>query len=672
MRSTCATGLFVTLAVFSSCKEEKPKSVWPTDTPSSQKITTTPEEERVDLYGDRVPAGSIARLGSVRMLDRKLGRAIFSADGTEIVTSSEEAYLIWQTTTAQRLGTLEVSGAAPAMAMKSDGELLATALYGGSIQLWDYPARKGGAVLRGHRKVVTSMCFSSDTLVSGSEDRTVRVWPKEGEGVQLRGEWEKVTAVGCTATGAVLFGDDGGSVWLTNAKGEAPKQLMFGKKLTDAQTPVTSVALAADEGPYAVGLGDGAIAIWKSATAMPIRFDGHPQRTLTVAFTSDGKLMSSGGDSQFRVWDPSTGEKLLERKGGIDVSTQLFRMSADGAFLVAYSELKDGRASEAGRFWLYDGKTGAQLLEPDRHREGLSAIAFAAGGKKLITAAADGRVLVWNVADAALSRTLAKHKGPVRALAFGKGKWFSVGDDARMHSSTVGGDDSIILEPIGGAVHALAVEPSGARLLIGDFAGKVWSFSRKSGAKIARHDSEAFSTIHSLAYSPDGKKFAIAGGNRHMHVVSAATGKKLTLLSPEGVVANHAVTFSADGKLLATGGDDHVVRLWDTQTWKQLAALEGHDGTIRALAFSPDGKRLASGSSDEVARLWRVSDNSEMTLYAVHRGAVTAVAFSPDGKLLATGSRDRTALIWTLPTPGAEALLPAKKADGGVVQSDKE
>ena len=509
--------------------------------------------------------------------------------------------------------------------------------------------------------MVTALCFAGKTLVSGSEDRSVRIWIK-GEAKELRGDWEAISSVHCRESGVVFFADDQGSAWLTDISGAEPVRLSFGKKKT-AGTAITSVTMGSNRGPLVAALADGSVAVWSSPKAKPLRFDAHSQRVLRVAFTTDGRLMTSGADAEFRFWDPATGEKLEERKAASDVEAQLFELSSDGAFVVAFSELKDGRASEAGRFWLYDGKAGTQLLEPDRHHEELTTVAFSADGKKVTTAGEDGRVYAWNVEDASLSSTLASHKGAVRDLKWHakSGTWFSVGDDARMHASKIGGSDATTLEPIGGAVHAVAVEPSGARLITGDFAGKVVSFSRSRGTKLARHDSEAFSTIHALAFAPDGKTFVIAGGNRHVHVVSAASGKKLTLLSPKGVVANYAVAYSPDGKLLATGGDDHVVRLWSTSNWKELAQLEGHDGTIRAVAFSADSKRLASGSSDEVARLWDATSRDEITLLAGHRGAVTSVAFSPDGKLLATGSRDRTALIWELP-PAAAGTPPSEPA----------
>jgi WD40 repeat protein len=639
-------------------KSEKPDS--PEDEPpeTGDGDKKGGDEELVDLYGDPIPGGAIARLGSVRMLDRALGRLIFSADGSEIITSSEGAYLVWQTTTAQRTGTLVAEDGGHILAMSDDGKVLATSVYGGKVQLWNYAKREAGAIIEAHRREVTDMCFAADgELATASEDQTVKVFKLSAsdysEKLTVRGDWESVTSLACSRAGYLVFADSEGEVIVASLdnKDGAVKAARLGK----SPNGILDVAISPDGKHVAAGTEDGRLLIWKTTGGgKPIDVpDAHPRKVLTVAFDGKGKLMTSGGDRFFRIWDPETGDKIAERPAAADVDAQLFVRSPDGNFVAAFSELRDGRASEAGRFWLYDAD-GKLLLEPDRHHEALTAIAFSPDGKKVITASEDHRVLVWDAISANLLDTLATHEGAVRDLVIDGDVVLSSGDDARMHRSSLGGVDSIILEPIGGAVHALIRSPDGKRIVTGDFVGKVWSFSVGSGAKIAQHSEEAFEQIHDLAFSPDGRYFAVAGASPQIHIVSVASGQKLIALAPDGPRSNHAVAFSPDGKMLATGGDDHVVRLWGTSSWSQLRELEGADGTVRAVVFSPSGKRIAAGSSDQTARVWDTGTAEQVTMLAGHRGAVTALAFSPDGSKLATASRDKTGLIWELPEEPGE------------------
>ena len=634
-------------------KRGKPEGSRPAE-PSGSKAspgetTEAPQdEELVDLYGDPLPTGAVARLGSIRMMDRALGKVIFSPDGAEIVTSSEDAYLIWQTTTGQRVGSLVRENAAHPMAFSADGKILATAVYGGAVQLWDYPKRAAGAVLEGHRRDVTDLCFAGDRLVTGSRDRTVRRWkiaPKPQTEATWRGDFEEITAVACSANGAVAFADDQGAVLLV--KPGADEATAIG----DAGAAVLDVAISGDGERVATGSGDGAVRIWTGGAGEPVVIKAHPREVLTVAFAGEDELVTSGGDDSYRTWNPETGERIAERRGAAGIDAQLFALSPDGALIAGYTKLVDGRASEAGRFWLYDRDSGEPLLEPERHADAVTAIEFV-GTEQVVTASADRTVKLWKADSSELVRTIATHRGPVRDISVVKDRVYSAGDDARMHVASLNGGDTVILEPIGGAVHAFVPVPGGGRIITGDFVGKVHSFSLGSGQRIARHDGDAFGQIHDIAVSPDGSTFAIAGANPEIHIIGAATGKKLTTLRAEGAGSHYAVAFSPDGTMLASGGDDHQVRLWGTKSWSQLRALEGHDGTVRSVAFSANGRLLAAGSSDQSARLWSVATGEELTLLVGHRGAVTEVAFSSDSKLLATASADQTALIWQVPTPG--------------------
>lgn len=609
------------------------------------------DEELQDLYGDPIPGGAVARLGSVRMLDRALGRLIFSADGGEIITSSEGAYVVWKTTSAQRTATLVAENGGHILAMSPDGRVLATSVYGGKIQLWDYKAKKAGAVIDAHRQEITDLCFiNKDLLASSSEDKTVKVYKLAASSVEqkteIKGDWEAVTSLACAASGHVVFADSEGAVNVASVEAGEDKAVKLGK----SPKGVLDVSISKDGKFVAAGIEDGRLIIWNTTKrGKPIEIpDAHPRKVLSVAFKANGKLMSSGGDRFFRLWDPATGDKVGEWAGAEDIDAQLFVRSPDDNFVAAFTELRDGRASEAGRFWLYDSD-GKQPLEPDRHNEALTAIAFSSDGKKVITGSEDHRVLVWDAISSNLLDTLATHKGAVRDIEVTGDVILSAGADARMHRATLGGGDEVILEPIGGGVNALIRSPDGSRIVTGDFVGKVWSFSVATGQKIAEHSGGAFEEIYDLAFSPDGKYFAIAGASPEIHIVSVASGTKLIALAPDGPRSNHAVAFSPDGKMLASGGDDHVVRLWGTSSWSQLRQIEGSDGTVRAVVFSPSGARIAAGSSDEAARVWDTHTAEQVTMLAGHRGAVTALAFSPDGTKLATASRDRTALIWDLP-----------------------
>jgi WD40 repeat protein len=89
--------------------------------------------------------------------------------------------VLWDVPTVQHRATLTTKAAIRSLAFSSDGHLLAAA-EASRVQVWDLRTFASVAVLKGHEKQVWSIAFlarsgaASATVVSGSQDATVRVW----------------------------------------------------------------------------------------------------------------------------------------------------------------------------------------------------------------------------------------------------------------------------------------------------------------------------------------------------------------------------------------------------------------------------------------------------------------------------------------------------------------
>jgi WD40 repeat protein len=89
--------------------------------------------------------------------------------------------VLWDVPTKQHRATLPTKAAIRSLAFSSDGHLLAAA-EASRVQVWDLRTFASVAVLKGHEKQVWSVAFlarsgaAGATVVSGSQDATVRVW----------------------------------------------------------------------------------------------------------------------------------------------------------------------------------------------------------------------------------------------------------------------------------------------------------------------------------------------------------------------------------------------------------------------------------------------------------------------------------------------------------------
>jgi WD40 repeat protein len=106
----------------------------------------------------------------------------FSSDGQRLATGGEENTVkIWDVQTGRELHTLRGhSGEVYTLAFSPDAESrwVASAGEDSSIKIWESHAGKLVRSFRGHTGLVSSLAFSPDgrRLVSGSRDKTVKVW----------------------------------------------------------------------------------------------------------------------------------------------------------------------------------------------------------------------------------------------------------------------------------------------------------------------------------------------------------------------------------------------------------------------------------------------------------------------------------------------------------------
>ena len=151
----------------------------------------------------------------------------------------------------------------------------------------------------GHGSGVTSVAYSMDgtRVVSGSEDKTVRIWDAStGEEVQR----------------------------LEGHSGE-----------------VSSVAFSMDGTRVVSGSDDKTVRIWDASTGEEVqKLEGHSGGVTSVAFSMDGtRVVSGSGDKTVRIWDASTGEEVQKLEGHSDwVSSVAFSM--DGTRVVSGSGIR--------------------------------------------------------------------------------------------------------------------------------------------------------------------------------------------------------------------------------------------------------------------------------------------------------------------------------------------
>jgi RNA polymerase sigma factor (sigma-70 family) len=629
-----------------------------------------------DRYGDPLPPGALARLGTVRWRHGYVATSVaFSPDGKMVASSEEENWIhVWDTATGRELARLGgQQGAFPprygieAVAFSPDGKRLITGdSTSPTIVVWDIATGKEILDLHGHEGRVFCLAYSPDgrRIASGAGDKTIRLWDATTgtEVQQLQGHEAWVRGVAFSPDGTVLAScGENIRLW----------EIATGKELHRCERhigEVNSVAFSPDGRLLASGGQDKTIRLWNARTGNELReFNGQQLFVQSVAFSPDGKSLASAGlDGTIRLWQTATGvaERTIQAHEG-PASSVAF--SPDGKLLASAGGAKMGRSGDK-MVRLWDVATGKELRPSGGHQNAVTSVALSADGKTVATGGQDGTVRLWNTKTGEQlycyeNTSSTEMRRPVHSVAISPdGKTLAwAGSQICLCNLATRKE----LHRLGKEVSHLAFSPDSRVLAAGNWQDGVQLFDVATGQEV-RQLAGGFRSLAALAFSPDGTALALAQERSNwIEIWKMGTGNGLPSfrVSEDPHVMVNAVAFSPDGRTLAAGlaaidrsALEDNLYLWDAHTGRLLGKLAGQFGQIAAVAFSPDAKMLASatgdkaffGGSDLTIRLWEVATREERCCFRGHLSGITSLAFTPDGSKLISAGQDSTALVWDI------------------------
>jgi WD40 repeat protein len=336
------------------------------------------------------------------------GRAAPATSGRPAHPAVATATTVPATGGARLLWTLAGHSAAPvSLAVSRDGS---RALSGGghgdgAVRVWDIEHGQPVNRFTGHGDTsdIIAVAFGRDgaTAISaaGPEDDSLRIWDlaSGAERTQLSGDIGLVfRAVSDDSTLALAQETTAEG----RSKGFSLWRLDEARRVVGVDAPNLAAALAiSPDGQRVLSGGeDGTLTLWKASGEKIRSFVGHgPGTTVrTVAFARTGRLLATSGDgagvtgtSPARaviLWDPETGVAFRTIRNATH-----FALADDGRTLAV--------AGDATSIRVIDVISARELAKLEGHAGGVTALAFAPGGKRLVSSGTDRTVRVWELAD---------------------------------------------------------------------------------------------------------------------------------------------------------------------------------------------------------------------------------------------------------------------------------
>ena len=653
-----------------------------------------------------LPGGISRVFGNTRMRHGdEVNVVTFSPDGTRLASASKDKCVkIWDLGNGREIRVYRGDdNSVRALAWSADGSLIASA-GGNDIHLWNPETGKLKHTLKGHSGVVRSVSFRNDSkaLVSGSDDKSIRIWDVEkGAEIQLVNKGDQKNAINCvtySSNGKLIASVDNDGrlqgwkpdaappqqklVLGTNAHAGGAYQVVFSPDMkalftcggdkaarqhggTDPEGQhiagtgvrqknfdtlgggqserVTALAISPDGKTLVTGSIDKSIRVWDLNTTKVIRIlQGHTEEITSLAFNKDGSLLASGSkDQNIRIWNLSSADEHRNFAGHEGyVWSAVF--TNDGKMFAS--------AGADKTIIIRNTVTGEVLKKIPAHALAVTALAFSPDGAQIVSTGGDRLVKLWDVKSGELIKEFKGHTAAIMAVAFrSDGKQIlSGGADKVAKLWDVDKGTLVYTFPtMHSPISSVALRNDGKQAVVGSADGMVHVFELGAAPKQTGVVAAHLSGVGALAYSHDGAKLATCGGDKLVKVWKVPDNGTPTLLmefkghsSPVSSVA-----FSNDGRLLASGGGDLIVKVWEIQNGTELRSLRGHSDWISSVAFGTDSRFILTASVDRTVKIWELS-NEESVPPAGHTRRLNTVAVSQNGMLLATGSDDHTIKIW--------------------------
>lgn len=214
--------------------------------------------------------------------------------------------------------------AGPVMCVGYDrtGSFIVSGSWDRTVRIWDVSTGRELRRFIGHTGLVNSVAWSPDArqVVSASRDGTIRVWD-----------------VGATSVPVVPRGHRGN---------------------------VLGVAFSSDGEQIATGSTDGTVRVWKTRTIEEMAcLTGHQAWVWCVSFSPDGRLLASGSeDGTVRIWDLERAIQLRCLQHGAGIYGVAF--CSDGHRVASFFGLNSARVLQSGKpYRVWDVATGRCLQE---------------------------------------------------------------------------------------------------------------------------------------------------------------------------------------------------------------------------------------------------------------------------------------------------------------------
>jgi WD40 repeat protein len=484
----------------------------------------------------------------------------FSPDSTLLAAALLGGELkVWEISNGLLVYDFNVIGTLQTVEFSPDGMLLAAAGSTYAVRIWrvaDFSLYQSFPSLQLY---ISDLIFSSDgtLLIAKASDHTVPVWQVD--------------------TGDLLYING------------------------DFQEWVSRVGLIPGGNELLVEYYDGSITLWQTSTGALLQtYQDCPEGFFEEMVSPDGYHLESGPEfGIMNIVTNSSGEIIHSFQNNFS-STRDFSFSLESG-LYAYPS--------GNQIFIHRISDDIRVQTIQDQVSNFVHIVFSPDGTTLASISQDGHICLWRVSDGALVRRFYyvsmvsenpenmafSANGSMLAIEFNNdriGVW-RVADGTLVRTIPVDARQDTIY----------SLSPNGTLLAV-NYYNRILIYRITDGALLRTLECD-YRDMTNFAFTPDGNQIITINDPDHIHFWEISTGAVMQSFSgPYRITSN--IIFSADGVLLVVGSYNEV-GFYRVSDGARIGSISSDtDSAFYELGFSSDGTQLMSSSTDGTLQVWGV------------------------------------------------------------------
>ncbi|UKN00410.1 caspase family protein [Paracrocinitomix mangrovi] len=286
-----------------------------------------------------------------------------------------------------------------------------------------------------------------------------------------------------------------------------------------------------------------------------------------------------------------------------------------------------------------------QLTVQTGHAGMINEVIFTPDDKRVITAGADHKIVIWDLLTSKQFGVLLAHSKPVTGISISQdGKnLYSVSHDSTLIVWNLLGESIQKKIKFDYPLGTVLLDHTNNRLIVG---GEKLSFVDLKDYAVEELDFEAKELYTAIGISENAELIAFGGANEYFMYLINIKEKKLIR---KFVSAAEDIDFEKNEKLFFSTNDGRVVEYTIASRKRKSASTDWMLNSINAVEFNKDKVFLADNAGN-VQIVNRKRKWKSLGKYKMQHGKIKDITLSNNGKLLATCGQNSTVVIWELET----------------------